>query len=130
MDVNNSGTLLQTCNDSTPSGNVLDFSMGCDAGSADNGNVVSWNATGAQSFVRTYGYDALNRLSSMSAPGDQCTGLSWTYDAWGNRTDQTATGGTCGTFHQSVDANNHLLGPAYQYDAAGNMTYDGVHTYS
>lgn len=65
----------------------------------------------------------------MSAPGDQCTGLTWTYDAWDNRTDQTATGGTCDTFHQSVNANNQFTS-GYQYDADGNITYDGVHTYT
>ncbi|MGH9739305.1 MAG: RHS repeat-associated core domain-containing protein [Candidatus Acidiferrales bacterium] len=65
----------------------------------------------------------------MSAPGDQCTGLTWTYDAWGNRDAQTATGGTCDTFQQTANGNNQLPGPTYQYDAAGNLTWDGVHTY-
>ncbi|MGH9687972.1 MAG: RHS repeat domain-containing protein [Candidatus Acidiferrales bacterium] len=90
--------------------------------------MTSWSATGAQAFNRSYTYDALNRLASMSAPGDQCTGLTWTYDAWGNRTDQTATGGTCNTFQQSVNANNQFVS-GYQYDADGNITYDGVHNY-
>src|SRR6266568_1364805 len=135
IDVNNNGTLLQTCNDSTPTGNVLDLWMGYNAGSANNGNAVNWNATGAQSFVRTYGYDSLNRLSTMgdSASGQSCKGLSWTYDRWGNRTDQTVTSGTCNTFHATASTQNRLVDPVnniYQYDTAGNMTYDGSHTYT
>ncbi len=124
--VNSSGTALNTCGDSVPSGNYLDIATGY--GSGDNGNVTSWSAVGAQAFNRSYTYDALNRLASMSAPGDQCTGLTWTYDAWGNRTDQTATGGTCDTFHQSVNGSNQFVS-GYQYDADGNITYDGVHNY-
>jgi RHS repeat-associated protein len=59
-----------------------------------------------------------------------CRGLTWTIDAWGNRTDQNVTAGTCNTFHQTVDAQNRLVGPPYQYDAAGNMTNDGSHAYT
>jgi len=64
----------------------------------------------------------------MTAPGDGCSGLSWTYDAWGNRTDQTGTGGNCFDFHAAADTNNRLVG--YSYDAAGNMIWDGTHTYT
>src|ERR1019366_10518461 len=103
---------------------------GFNYGSGDNGNVMSWTATGAQSFSRSYAYDALNRLSTMSSPGSACSGLSWSDDAWGNRTDQTVTGGTCNTFHQSADGNNRLSGTPYQYDAAGNMTHDASHSYT
>jgi RHS repeat-associated protein len=38
------------------------------------------------------------------------------------------TGGTCYTFSSSAGTNNQLTG--YSYDAAGNMTYDGVHHYT
>ncbi len=62
--------------------------------------------------------------------GQSCRGLSWTIDPWANRTDQTVTVGTCNTFHQIVDTQNRLVGPPYQYDAAGNMTNDGSHTYT
>ncbi len=131
IDVNSSNITLQTCSDSTPTGNVLDLAMNYNAG-ADNGNVVSWNATGAQSFVRTYAYDSLNRLSTMAdtATAQPCKGLSWTYDAWGNRTDQNVTAGSCGTFHAVVGTNNRLSGAPYQYDAAGNLIADGNHTYT
>jgi len=57
--------------------------------------------------------------------------FSWTIDPWGNRTDQTVTSGACNTFHTSVSPQNQLVDPVnniYQYDAAGNMTYDGNST--
>jgi len=138
IDVNNNGIVLQTCNDSTPSGNVLDLSYNYNQGSANNGNVVGWNATGNQSFVRTFGYDSLNRLSTLNQSSGNATGcsatfnLSWTYDAWGNRTDQTVNGGTCNPFHATVNTKNQLvdsINNKYQYDAAGNMIQDATHTY-
>jgi RHS repeat-associated protein len=91
-------------------------------------------AAGWLNFSRSYTYDSLNRLSTMSSASDPggCTGLSWTYDAWGNRTDQTTTAGSCGQFHASVNAKNQLIDPvnnSYQYDAAGNVIYDGSHHY-
>jgi RHS repeat-associated protein len=102
-----------------------------DAYGHNNGNLQSWNSTGADFvFSRSYTYDSLNRLATMSAPGDTCSGLSWTYDAWGNRTDQNATGGTCGTFHASVGTDNRLTTSGYNYDAAGNMTQDASHSYT
>ena len=133
LDVDTIGTtLLQTCGDSTPSGNVLDFWMGYNAKTSNNGNLMNWNATGAQSFVRTYGYDSLNRVSAMgdTVAAQPCKGLSWTYDNWGNRTVQSVTSGTCNTFNDQSDANNHLLGSPYTYDAAGNMTHDASHSYT
>jgi RHS repeat-associated protein len=56
--------------------------------------------------------------------------LQWSIDAWGNRTNQTATGGTCDAFSQPVGTNNRFSNSSYQYDAAGDMTYDAVHHYS
>jgi len=126
---NSSATALAACTDAIPSGSVQDFNLGFNAGTVDNGNVASFTATGTQSFNRSYTYDALNRLQAMSAPGDACSGLNWTYDAWGNRTAQSVTGGTCNTFSAAVDANNRLSGSPYVYDAAGNLTNDGSHTY-
>jgi len=143
LNVNSSGSSLSNCTDPVPIGNVQDFTYGFNLGTTDNGNVTSVKATGAQTFNRSYGYDPLNRLSTMSSPGDPCAGLAWKYDPWGNRTDQTATAGKCVESHVTVLANNRLgapytydasgnvlLGPAYVYDAAGNLTNDGIHRYT
>ena len=66
----------------------------------------------------------------MSAPGDQCSGLSWTIDPWGNRRAQTATGGSCFSPSVAVDITNRLTGAPYQYDAAGDLLNDGNHQYA
>jgi RHS repeat-associated protein len=130
VNLNSSGTALSSCTVAVPSGNVLDLNYGFNYGSGDNGNVMSFSAVGAQTFSRSYTYDALNRIYTMSAPGDQCTGLQWTIDPWGNRTNQTATGGTCDAFSQLIGTNNRLSSSPYQYDAMGNLLFDGVHHYA
>ena len=130
LNVNSSGILLSTCADALPSGNVQDFNDIFNAGTTDNGNVVGFKGTGQQNLNRSYTYDALNRLQSMSAPGDQCSGLAWVIDAWGNRTQQNNTGGTCWSPTLNVDTNNRLLAGPYQYDASGDLTNDGAHTYT
>jgi RHS repeat-associated protein len=136
INVNSSGTLLSSCSDALPSGNVQDFRLNFGAGGGNNGNVGEFAAAGQQNFDRSYSYDSLNRIQTMSAPGDQCSGLSWTIDPWGNRTAQTATGGSCFSPNVNVDTNNHLTPQncsapnGYCYDAGGNLTNDGLHTYT
>jgi RHS repeat-associated protein len=134
INLNSSGAYITDgCADGTVSGTVQDFYYAYgNWGTTNSGNVTTMAAGGAQNFSRTYTYDTLNRLGTMSDSnsGQQCRGLSWTYDAWGNRTDQTHTAGTCPTFHQTVDTKNRLVGPPYLYDAAGNMIYDGTHWYT
>jgi len=135
VNLNSSGTALGTCTGAIPSGNVQDFNYSFNAGSSDNGNVASWTATGQRAFNRSFTYDSLNRLATLNQSSGNATtcsstfSLSWGYDAWGNRTDQNVTGGTCGAFHATVNSRNQLSGSPYQYDAAGNMTNDGNHTY-
>jgi len=130
MNVNSKAAYFSQCSDGTPTGNILDLTMGYNSG-ADNGNVASWSAVGQQTFNRTYSYDSLNRIQSMadSATNQPCQGMSWTIDAWGNMTNQTGTKGTCNNFSSSVGTNNQLQS-GYTYDAAGNMTYDGFHYYT
>ncbi len=52
ISLNSSATALSTCTDAVPSGNLLDFAYGFNAGSANNGNVASWSAAGQQAFSR------------------------------------------------------------------------------
>lgn len=94
-----------------------------------NSNVQT--ANDSVNGTATYGYDSLSRVNSMSASGNQCTGLTWSYDAWGNRTDQTNTGGNCTSFHiAAATAKNQLPAPPYSYDAAGNLLGDGTYNYT
>jgi RHS repeat-associated protein len=88
---------------------------------------------------QTFTYDALNRLISAQNTGTNCSvtilqnkteywGNSYGYDAWGNLLQKNVT--KCGAENLSVtaDAHNwiHASGTDYQYDAAGNMTYDAT----
>ena len=130
INVNSSGALLSNCSDALPAGNLQDFSNNFNAGTTDNGNVANFAASGQQNFNRSYIYDSLNRIKSMSAPGDQCSGLSWTIDPWGNRIAQTATGGSCFSPSVGVDITNRLTGAPYQYDLAGDLLNDGNHQYA
>jgi RHS repeat-associated protein len=112
----------------------------------------TYNASTAGAYfvtVQGYGYDSLNRLTSVSesnystALGAWGTPLSqgYHYDQWGNRTiDTNQTSGAPNTQFDGSDlANtNRLYAPgdsAYsdpndphrrmRYDAAGNLVYDG-----
>lgn len=129
MNINTSATALGTCTDAIPSGSVQDFTYGFNAGHYDNGTLQAFTAVGAQAFNRSYVYDNVNRLIAMSAPGDSCSGLSWTYDPWANRLSQTVTGGTCPQPSISVNPNNQFVAP-FTYDPSGDLTYDTNHNYT
>jgi RHS repeat-associated protein len=107
----------------------------------DNGNVYGITNYKDTTHGRdqTFTYDALNRLVSAQNAGTNCSamvlqnkteywGNSYSYDAWGNLLQKSIT--KCGAEHLSVtaDAHNwlHASGTDYQYDAAGNMTYDAT----
>jgi hypothetical protein len=101
-----------------------------DANGKNNGNVMSWTASGSAglSFTRSYTYDELNRQKTMSSTGT-CTGLSWTYDIWANRTAQTTTGGTCGQSQLTVNNLNRIADTGFSYDPVGNLTAEPGKTY-
>jgi RHS repeat-associated protein len=138
---NSTGTPPTSCTDTTNTGNILDFTYGFNAGTSNNGNLMSWSATGNQTFSRSFTYDPLNRIFKMTETNgiaESCKPasppnytLTWTIDAWGNRTAQTpgTNQGTC-LFNQAVNSKNQFVSNSYAYDAAGNITNDGIHNYS
>jgi RHS repeat-associated protein len=107
----------------------------------DNGNVygiINYKDT-THGRDQTFTYDLLNRVISAQNAGTNCSamvlqnkteywGNSYSYDAWGNLLQKNVT--KCGAENLSVtaDAHNwiHASGTDYQYDAAGNMTYDAT----
>jgi RHS repeat-associated protein len=89
---------------------------------SNNGNVLSVTYNGGGlSYTQTFGYDALNRLTTSQ----ENSGTSWSqtnsYDRYGNR---SIVGGGL-SFNAS---NNRITG--WSYDAAGNLLNDGLHTYT
>ncbi len=128
-------TQLRTYN-STTNADVLNLTYGfTNSAGVNNGNVVTFNSTATQIFMRTYTYDELNRLSTMSSPADAsgCYGLTWTYDAWGNRLSQNPAGGSgsaCVGSQPTIYTNNRIIDPGYVHDTAGNMTHDASHGYT
>jgi RHS repeat-associated protein len=78
---------------------------------------VTDQITGA---ARTFTYDNVNRLASAT---DSSGSLSDTYtpDAWGNRQES----GTF-SFAQPFTPTNQISATGYTYDAAGNLTADGL----
>ena len=92
------------------------------------------SATGSQSIPgRTYTYDTLNRLKTLTSTSDPygCTGMSWNYDGWGNRLSQNKTSGPAcpDTFSNTFTQNNNRL-DGYSYDAAGDLLNDPNYCYT
>jgi RHS repeat-associated protein len=73
----------------------------------------------------SYTYDALNRLTGVSASGMWSEG--YTYDGFGNLTQKAGTGGTpnaAPSMTASFNGNNHQVG--VNYDLNGNPTGDST----
>ena len=89
---------------------------------------VATRADGVQSEHSVqYAYDGLKRLQSVAGTAVDWS-ISWQFDEWGNRTQQSPTGLAAGRVgSQSIGyANNRVVNPAWVYDDAGNVTYDGT----
>jgi YD repeat-containing protein len=128
---------------SSPSQTV--FSVGYDfhAGNGDNGNVYAVTNNRDHSRDQTFTYDTLNRLTSAQNAGTDCTkntvnskteywGNNYGYDPWSNLVSKSPT--KCGgeNLPLSADAQNRVhvtVGADYQYDDAGNMTYNASGMY-
>jgi RHS repeat-associated protein len=129
---------------SAPSQTV--FSIGYDFhfGADDNDNVFAILNNRDHTRDQTFTYDPLNRLTSAQNAGTDCSqttangkskfwGNGYTYDAWGNLIAKGnlpgASSPKCNpeSLDRAADAQNRLhvkTGADFQYDAAGNMTYD------
>ncbi len=133
------GVLPGSCLDTTNHGNIFDIAYDFHKGNGDNGNVFGITNYKDANRNQTFTYDPLNRVTSAQNAGTDCTakvlqnkteywGNSYTYDAWGNLLGKTIT--KCGAENLSLtaDAHNWVHGPGtdYQYDVAGNMTYDAT----
>jgi len=114
---------------------------GCAApsqGTGNNGNVVGLydldNNSSSMTHTEAYAYDNVNRLSTAVATGNSTYNLTFSYlldgsnGEYGNMTcvQNSNTQGLCPPYVFN-GGNNEISG--YSYDAAGNVTSDGRHTY-
>jgi RHS repeat-associated protein len=87
-----------------------------------NGNIQAINNTLDPTKNKSFGYDALDRLTSATASG-LWGSLSWTYDGVGNRLTEGST------VYSYVPGSNKLSGvggSTYNFDSDGNTTSDGA----
>jgi RHS repeat-associated protein len=100
---------------------------------SNNGDVIAIANNKDTTRSQAFTYDQLNRLSSASDNGHW--GNTYGYDAWGNLLLKGPLGSKpLGESFPAVtaDAQNRLhvtAGADYQYDAAGNMTYNASGMY-
>jgi RHS repeat-associated protein len=123
----------------SPSATLFNITYDFHNGSGNNGNV--WGILNNREHTRdqSFTYDRLNRLASGQNAGTNCAattangkteywGNNYTYDAWGNLLAKTVT--KCGAENMSLTADGHnwlhASGTDYQYDAAGNMTFNAT----
>ena len=94
----------------------------------NNGNVQSITyAGGGLSYTQSFGYDALNRLTTSQ----ENSGSSWSetngYDQYGNRWIDYGGGNHNLSFSTST---NRITTSGFSYDAVGNLTNDTIHSYT
>lgn len=105
------------------------------SGTDNNGNLLRQEiyVPSGPYFQQTYGYDNLNRLTSvgekLNGAGTDSFKQIYTYDRWGNRSvDASLSSANVPRPTYTVDTNtNRLIAPVgftYSYDNAGNQTND------
>ncbi len=133
-----------TLSAATGTNTVMSLTYDFHLNTANNGNVyaITDNRDGLDPNRPlgsvTYVYDALNRLTSASTAGTDCSvtpsglsrnwGNSYILDPWGNLTNKAVTKCTAENLNQAVNAYNQFTGGG-RYDAAGNMVENGLYSY-
>ena len=116
------------------------YTLTIPSGYAPNGDILAANDSVNGNW--NYAYDGFNRLCASNQGGQTsllCTStnntgqkaFTYAYDRFGNRWNQTITAGSGPAPSYGFDANNHITGATgVTYDAAGDTTGDGTHTYT
>jgi RHS repeat-associated protein len=103
-------------------------------GTSDDGNVVGtyYNdaANSGLSHTAAYSYDPTHRLTSAVAAGNATYNLAFSFDQYGNMTcsQNQNTNGPCPQYSFN-SSTNQISNSGYTYDASGDLTNDGTHTY-
>jgi RHS repeat-associated protein len=108
---------------------MMNFSYDYGTSSTNTGRVLSRTDAIQPEHSQTYTYDSVYRLSSVVA-GDKTWSLSWTFDVWGNRTAQTPQGLATSKVGTQTSGYANNRNTSFTYDAAGNQTNDGSHSYT
>jgi RHS repeat-associated protein len=95
-----------------------------------NGNLLTGSSDSALGQSSSYGYDEFNRLTSRTVNAGTVQNFTYVYDRYGNRWQQNALQYGPSPQLSFNTANNEISTGGYAYDAAGNMTNDGFHTYT
>jgi RHS repeat-associated protein len=127
-------TVPSTCTAGS-AGNVMDLSYSFSAGAGDNGNVVGITNNLNSSRSESFSYDQLNRLKfggTSATTGSYCWGTNFITDTWGNLTSMAGASGygACTGPNLSVTATSNNQVSGYSYTASGDMTFDGLTTYT
>ncbi|MGO9317041.1 MAG: RHS repeat-associated core domain-containing protein [Terracidiphilus sp.] len=123
-----------------PQGLLYSYSIALNGGYDGVGNLKS--VTDSVTGTWNYSYDNLNRLVSGTSSAGYYSGaqMSWSYDPFGNRLNQLA-GGTADApmplsstasytaASNQVSSSSQNNGAGFLYDAAGDVTYDGLNQY-
>lgn len=116
-------------------GAATQFSLQYDYGSsANNGNVLSQTiTTPGVTFIQSYTYDTLNRISVAQENNGASWKQSFLYDRFGNRRIDTAntTPNVAGP-NPAIDqaTNQYSAGQGYDYDEAGNLIQEPGNGYT
>jgi RHS repeat-associated protein len=105
----------------------LDYTYNTAGQSDNNGNVLTQKITISSTVInQSYGYDAVNRLTSASETG--AWSQTYTYDQWGNRAVSASSGYVLSpltpTLLSQYNVGMNRLN-ANLYDGAGNQTQEG-----
>jgi RHS repeat-associated protein len=112
---------------------VPDLAYGFALGTANNGNVQTIVNLRDPGRTQHFAYDGLNRIvlsRTQATTGGNAWGQAFGYDPWGNLLTMTVTQGTAPSLAVTVGTTNRVTSAGFGYDAAGNMTGDGLCTYS
>ena len=120
-------TVLSLCYDFHVGGGVSGTPCSFGSASGDNGRVVKIVNNRDTNRSQNFTYDSLDRISAAYTDGSNW-GENFTIDAWANL--YAISGYTGKTNHEplstTANTSNQLVG--YVYDAAGNMTSNGMGT--
>jgi YD repeat-containing protein len=87
-------------------------------------------ANSSLSHTAAYAYDPTHRLTSAGATGNSTYNLAFSFDQYGNMTcsQNQNTNDPCPQYSFN-SSTNQISNSRYAYDASGDLTGDGAHTY-